>query len=886
MSLAHAIRRFGAALRRRESLDAELDDELRFHLDMETKARIAAGASPDEAQRQARALFGSPEASKDGMRDARPARWLDETLRDARLALRSMRRTPAFACLVVFTLAIGIGASTAVWALIDGIVLRPLTYASADRLFTIDEGTPDGGQRPTSYPSFLEWRERAPALDRLAYLRGDDVILPGPDGPARVLAAFVTPDFFPALGVPALLGRTFEAGDGDRPVVVSWQLWQSHFAGDASVVGRTLSTLDGDLVVVGVMPRTFREPVWADLWLPFDALPPRSAFVRSQRQLHVDSRVVGRLAAGATVEQASVQLGAVMASIAERFPDDSREWTRVVPTSLRDGVLGDATQRLRVLGAIVALVLLVTCLNVAGLLVARHAARGRELALRAALGARRGRLLRQLVVEGATFALAGAVLGVGVAAAALAVLRRAAPGAFPRIDEVQLDGRALLFTLVVVLVATLLMSVVPARAATAASAGGAFRHGSVGGTRARLRGALVVLQVALALCVAVGAGLLARTMMRLSDVQLGVDPAGVVALRVFPPSPRYDDPQAALSLYERLRAALATVPGAETVALANHLPFTGAMVQTRIVTGRARSGEEDDFAVYRTVSPEYLRAVGGTMRRGRFIGDADLVSVGSGVVVNEAFARRFFAGEEAVGRSITIFRAAQTRTDLGTPITASIVGILGDERIFGPAVDAPPIVYVPYTWNAWPNIYLTVRTSLPPARIVASLQRAVTAVDPAIPVTGTGPQVRFRPLDEYLDGALQSRRLTAWSLSVFSAVTLLLVTVGIFGVMAYLVVQSTREIGLRLALGSTPGAVRLWVLRYALQLTGTGIVLGVVAAVAGTRLLRAELAGGAEGDPVVYAWAIALFVAATLAASVIPAWRAARVDPMTMLRAD
>ena len=884
-TVRRAVRRTLVSLFGRRRLERELDDEMDFHLDMETRARIAAGASPEEARRQARAIFGSPDDHKEGMRDARTGQWLEELLRDARLALRAMRRAPAFTLLVVLTLGLGIGAATAVWTLVDGIVLRPLSYADADRLHLLTEATPQGALRPPSYQSFLDWKREAAVADRMAFVRGEDVIVPDRDGPRRLLAAYVTDDFFGMFGVAAMAGRTFAGAGTERPAVLSWTMWQTQFGGDPNVVGMPLRTLDGVYTVTGVMPRSFREPAWADFWLPFEALPARSAYVRDQRNLHVDAVVVARLAPGVTRDRARTELGAIAERLARAYPEDAENWTVARLTGVRENVLGDAGARLRLLAMVVALVLLVTCINVAGLLVSRHTARADELALRAALGARRGRLMRQLLAESAMLAAAGAALGVLVASLGVEALRHFAPNVLPRLDEVGIGARALAFTVVVAGVATLLLGVLPARAALRRDVSGGFKRGSVGAARGGLRNALVVAQLALALCIAVGAGLLARTMARLGEVRLGMNPEGVIALRVIPPQ-RYDEAPAALELYRRLREEGAAVAGVQSVALANHIPFSGGLVTTKVVTDEAQAGEGNDQAVYRTVSPEYLQVLGGTMRRGRFLSDADLVSVGSGVVVNESFVRRFLSTGEAIGRPVTIFRMAQGRADLGTPITASVVGVMEDERIFGPAADAWPTIFIPYTWNAWPNMYLVARTPLPPPSVVPALRRAVLGVDPEIPIAGSSIQNTFRPLTAYLDGTLESRRLGAWALSVFSAVTLALAGVGIFGVMAYLVLQSTREIGLRLALGATPGGVRMWVLGQALRLAALGIAGGVLLAAGGVRLLRSQLAGVEPGDPIVYVSVAALFAAMALAAALIPAWRAARVDPMSMLRAE
>lgn len=817
--------------------------------------------------------------------------WLDDLRGDARIALRSMWRAPLFAALVVSTLALGIGAATAVWALVDGVVLRPLVYHDADRLFTLREQSRNGGERPASYPTFLDWKGRATAFDRLAFARGEDIALREADGTRRILGAYVSEDFFPALGVGATVGRTFAGtATGERPIVVSWRFWQERLGGDPAAVGTTLTSADGTYTIVGVMPRAFAEPVWADAWLPIELLPPRSQFVLSQRSLHVDAQVTGHLAPGVTRAQGEAQMAALAATIASQYPEDAAEWTRVSFNPLRETLLGDATSRLQLLALIVALVLGVTCLNAAGLLLARHAVRRREIAVRIALGARGGRLVGQLLAESLVLAAAGGVAGIAVASTLLSAIRRVAPRVFPRLAEVTLDGRAFAFVALVAGVVAVVVGLLPARATLRVQLAGMLRDGTAGSgegrTSARLRRALVVVQVALAVVVAVSAGLVTRSLIHLGDVPLGVAPEGVTLLRVFPPPGRHDTPEAALSLYRRLEESVAAVPGVQHVALVNHAPFSGGLVNTRVLTDAPPATDGSDIAVYRTVSPGYLTTFGGTLTRGRFINDGDLASVGSGIVVNEAFVRRFASQGDALGKVVTVFRMAQGRDDMGTRIVAPIVGVMADERLFGAAVAAPPIAYVPYTWNAWPNIYVAVRSNVPFAALTPLLKRAVLAVEPGIPVAGSSPQNEFRPLSFYLDGTLESRRVSVWSLSMFSAATLLLAAIGIFGVMAYVVAQRSREIGLRLALGASPGAVSRWVLWQTVRLAMLGVALGSAVALAWTRLLRNQLVGITSTDPLVYVTAATIFAVAALVAGLIPAWRASRVDPVTMLRAD
>jgi predicted permease len=526
---------------------------------------------------------------------------------------------------------------------------------------------------------------------------------------------------------------------------------------------------------------------------------------------------------------------------------------------------------------------------VANLLMAQATARRRELAIRTALGAGRGRLVRQLLAEGALLGAAGGVLGALAGVAGVGFLRARAPNALPRLAEVAVDGRVLAFALAVSLATVLLFGLMPAVRGSSGDLAGTLRGGNsrsgVSRGAARGRAALVVVEVALALMLVAGAGLLIRGLDRLQSTEAGFDPNGVVTLRVFPPEQRYADEGAARELYRQLREATAAVPGVRDAALANHIPMTGGNAVTRVVTGRPAPAQ-GDMVYYRSVSPEYFTTLRSRLTRGRLMRSEDLAGPGGGVVVNRALADAFWPGKDPLGESVTLFRAAQGRPGMGDPMAARIVGIVENERQRDLVTDPGPTVFVPYTWDPWTHIVVLARTEGDPRSVVPAMRRAILGVEPEIPVAGTGPWMGFRTLSEMMAGTLEGQRLNATLLAVFAASALVLAAVGIFGVMAYVVAQRTAEIGVRVALGARPADVARWVTWQTLRLAGAGLVLGLLGALAATPILRSELYGVSPTDPAVFGGVLAVFAAVALLAGYLPARRASRVSPITALRAE
>ena len=815
---------------------------------------------------------------------------MDTVLQDLRYAVRTLRKSPGFAAAGILTLALAIGSNTAVFSVVNGVLLRPLPFAEQDRLFSLAEQNRQGDIRPPSYPAFLDWRAQTTAFTELAYVRGGGQRLAGPDGVETLIGSVVSPGFFATLGERPFLGRLFtpdEERAGAHAAVLSYALWQGRFGGDPRILGKTLSLTAGVFTVVGVLPHDVAYPPWASeqLYMPIATVAATDRAL-TQRGFHADCRIIGRLKPGMTREQAKADLDGVARREAATYPGFNADWTSVALFPLRDEILFGTTQQLLVLVVAVGLVLMIGCVNVANLTLARAGARGRELAIRSALGAGRGRVVRQLLTEGVVLASLGAGLGVAGAYAAIALLRRVAPSVLPRLETVQVDGWVLAFALGVTIIATVATGLLPALRAARADLTDSLKEGSAGaGTghgRQRLRAALVISEIALAVVLVVGAGLLIRSLWRLRAVNPGFDPQGLVTFFISPPPLRAQDPVRMAALYTQVADAARALPGVTSVALTNFTPLSGGGLPSPVeIPGRAPDPLRDPRVWFMTVSPDYFRTMRIPVRAGREFTPADLAP-GAAVIVNEAFVRAFWPGLDAIGRQVTLHKAVQGRPDFGEPLPGTVVGVVGDVHHFG--LDTPPEaqVYVPFTRNVWGHMSLVVRTAVPPGGFLQTLSRAVRQVDPDIPMTLTGSVSAVGTVD--IAGGLASRRFDVWLLGSFAAAALLLAAIGIYGLLAYAVGQRRRELGIRLALGASRGDVMSQVVGDGIRLAVAGIVIGVVIALAITRLLSALLYGVGASDPMTFVGVVALLALVSLVASYLPARRAARVDPMVALR--
>lgn len=808
-------------------------------------------------------------------------------LRDLRIAARQLRRAPGYTVAAVLALALGIGASTAVFSVVDAVLLRPLAYPDAGRLVMLWASSPAQGDRiPPSYPDFEDWAAQGrDVFAGAAFADGDQLRLRGSEGTEMVIGAFVSPGFFSTLAARPLAGRTFLPGEeragGDRVVVLGNALWRSRYAGDPSVVGRTITLDDSAYTVVGVMPPGVDFPSWAQLWTPLAGRAASPAM--RKRDLRVDHVAIARLAPGVGPARAQRALDVIAARLAAAYPGTNEQWSaRLAP--MREQVVGGIRPTLLVLGGAVLLLLLIACADVANLALVRATAREREMAVRAALGASRGALVRQLLSESALVAAAGGALGLILAWWGVALLRRFAPPTLPRADEIAIDAGVVGATIIVSAACALLVGLVPAARLRMRALGAALRDGTLGAGTARrthrLRASLVVAQIALALIVLVGAGLLAASFRRLRAVDPGFDPHGLVVWRILPPPAKYATAAERERLYERITEAARAIPGATAATLVNHAPMSRAGVMSPIGVPGRTAPEGRDAVVFRTTIPGYFRAMGTPILRGRELAPSDMDSSSvTAVVIDQTIAERYWPHEDPIGRPLVLHWQFAGNAHFGQPFTAQVVGVARDVHAFDLTNDPSPTVYVPATHDPWGSMYLLVRGA-DAAALVSPLRHVVAAIDPDIPVSG------ITTMPELLARSWSEQQFDSAVVAAFAAAALLLALIGLYGVIAYGVAQRARELGVRLALGAERRDVVALVLREGLALALLGIALGAGGALLATRLLRGLLFGITPTDPLVFGGVALLLAGTALVASWLPARRAARLDPMRVLRAE
>ena len=880
-------REFQLPWRSKRRVASDVDAELAFHIARRTEELIEQGLSPDDARREAAARFGNLEFTKQYCRDedvrrereTRHTTMLDELKQDLFYALRALRSAPGFALVALLTLALGIGANTAIFSVVRGVLLSPLPFPDADRVMRVWQANASENdlKSQVSEPDFLEWKAESKRFASLtAYWYqpgGSGADLTGAGNPERIQGAYFTPGFFETLGARAAIGRTIRPDEAvvgnDRFVLLSDGLWKRRFGGDRSIVGRPL-TIDGDLfTVVGVMPPGFTFPAdRIDFWMPLTVMgPDRIGRQRGSRFLDV----LGRLAPGVTQAQAKDELAALARRISER-ETDARGWNDVSMLPAREALIGDVRRPLLVLLGAVAFVLLITCVNIAGLLLARATARQRELAVRSALGAGRGRILRQLLTESVVLALIGGALGVALAYAGVGALSALGASELPRAAEIRIDGTVMLYAFAVSTVAGLLFGLLPAIRATSRNLQGVLRagsRGSVGNAGHKLRGALVVAEVALAVVLVVGAGLATKSFARMLEIDPGFKAENVLAMRLGMHYEKYGDARIR-GYYESLLAAIAAVPGVEAVGSAKDFPLRGTgELRPPTVPASANGPERQVRVPALHVSADFFRAMGIPMRAGRSFTSADGENAPLVWIVNEAFAKRYFPNEPAVGK---VLRMGQTSIE--------IVGVVGDFRQKNLTEPPEPAVYMHYLQNMRSGLSLAIRTAGDPLRYANAVREAVWSVDRDQTITSV------ETLSAIVGGNVARPRLLASLLLLFGVMGLSLGALGIYGVLAYAVSQRRQEIGVRVALGATPRSVLGLVVGQGMTLAVIGVVAGIAGALVLTRVMTAVLYDVRATDPMTFAIVVVVLLGTALIASWLPARRALRIDPVQALRYD
>ena len=804
---------------------------------------------------------------------------MDSLAADLRYAFRQLRRSPTFTLAAIACLALGIGANTAIFTVINAVLIRPLPYPEPDRLVRLFEATKgDAADRNTVAPAdFLDWRAQSRVFERSAAIYDYGVNLTGHGEPAEVTAELASADLFPLLGLVPTLGRTFTAEEdgpgGAKAVVLSHGLWQRRFGGARDVVGQVVRVDDQPYTVVGVLAEgagLAGQPRAPDLWLPLALDPAQDYRATAGRYL----TAVARLRPGVTLGAAEADLRTVAARLEAAHPQFNGGWSaNVVP--LTDYVTGSLRRPLLVLAGVVALVLLIACANVANLQLAQATVRRREIAVRAALGAGRRRMMRQFLLESLLLALTGGVAGALLALWLTDALAASASATIPRLGTVEVDLAALGFTLLLSVSAGLLFGMAPAMQAARVDLHEALKQGArgvSGGTRTR--SILVAGQVALALVLLVGAGLLLKSFARLQRVDLGFDPDQVVTARVTLPETRYADSARQAAFFQTLLARLDALPGVRVAGAINWLPLSGLRSATNFWFGARPipTDAEQPTADISVVDPNYFRAMGITLRSGRGITPTDDANHPKAVVVSERFVRDYFPGQSSLGQQIFM--------PWGDTLVATIVGVVGDVKHAGVDSLAQPTIYWSMAQFPWSGMHLVVRAWGDLRPVAAALPGAVHALDPELAVAD------LRPLESYLGDALARHRFSMTLLAGFAGLALVLTAVGLYGVIAYTVVQRTREFGIQLALGASQARVLREVLRRGLMLVGVGVLAGVIGAVAFSRVLGALLYEVSATDPAVFAGIVALLAVVGAVASYAPARRATRVDPAVALRAE
>ena len=807
---------------------------------------------------------------------------MDTLFKDIRYGWRGLTKHPGFTAIVVITLALGIGASTSIFSVVNSVMLRRLPYPTADRIVAIQEVNADGEQRQVTGPNFLDWRAQNTVFEHLAAIKKTNVNLTLADQAERIDLAQTSANFFDVFGVRPQLGRLFVAGDeeaGHAPVVVlSDSLWRRRFGADPAVVGQQVNLDGANYTAIGVAPAGFQYPNKTEAWLPPLKLAPEigPTIEPTQRRGMGYLYAIALLKQGVSVPQAASEMETITARLRQQYPEtNNRRFNRVV--SLQDHLVGKTETTLKLLFGAVLFVLLIACANVANLLLASAAARSKEMAIRAALGASRMRVMRQLLTESLMFAMTGGVLGLVLSSYGVKAITRLLPPDFPRLNEIGMDWRVFAFTLGASLLTGLLFGFAPALHLSRTDVQDAMKEtarGSAGGTRhTRLRQALIVTEVALSVVLLAGAGLLFRSFLRLQAVEPGFNPQQVLTARLSPAGPQFQTDNDLIRFYDQVLERTRAIPGVQSAGMINVLPLTSGPTVAFQIEGRPKLSVDKLVPTdFRNVSPDYFRTMNIPVLKGRAFTAQDDSNAPPRLMINQALAQRDFPNEDPVGKRVTF------GTPSGETVWFEIIGVTANVRSLELREEAPAELYFTSKQSLFENMAIVVRSTVEPESIAPALRQAVAEVDRTVPVS------RVKTMEHIVSESVTQPRFNLFLLGMFSGLALLLSVAGIYGVTAYTVTQRTHELGVRIALGAQVGDVLRMIMGQGMAVIGAGIVIGLIAAFGLMRLMNSLLFGVSATDPFTFVGITVVLIAAGLVACYIPARRATKVDPLTALR--
>jgi predicted permease len=863
-------------------VDQDFAQELEVHLDLLTEESVRRGMSPEEAKRAARIRLGGPTQLKETNRELHGLPAIETFLQDTRYAFRMLRKNPGFTAVAVLTLALGIGANTAIFSVVYAVLLKPLPYTNPEQLFTAFQANAQQGIAETgcSYLNFEEWRAQNHVFSELAGIVAHQLTLTGRGEPSVVNTSVVTPELFALLDVKPLAGRILFPQDGKQgapPVVlVSEDLWRGRFGADPNIIGTSINLDQRPFTVIGIMPGAFRTPFFTkqEVWISLVQDPVFSTFMPKRGSLLLP--VIGRLKPGVSVAQAQAEMDAISGRLAAEFPAENNGWTvRLVP--LQKEIVGDVRTALLVLLGAVGLVLLIACANIANLLLTRATSRSKEIAVRTALGAGRVRIIRQLLSETAVLGLLGGAVGIALAYWGVKALSSLLPSSLPQMNPIRVDYFVLGFALLLSAIAGLAFGLVPAMFAANADIQNALREGARSGesrNRRRARSFLAVVEISLAMVLLVTAGLLLRSFARLTSVSPGFDAQHIVKADVSLPQFQYSTPQQWAAFSEELLARIQSDPGLQDSAVVVPRPIADRNVNLPfdIVGNPPSSASASRTASFVSVSPDYFRVMGIPLLAGRFFNQHDISSAPRVSIISEAMARLYFPNQNPLGKQLTF----------GFPPNGEamreIVGIVGNVRDVALGQNPGAMMYVPFVQAPFWGANLVVKSTLSTSSVAAAIRQEVQKMDKDIPVTDVAK------MPDLIDASVAQPRFRTFLLGLFAAMALVLAATGIFGVISYSVSRRTNEIGIRVALGASHNTILSMILRETLALTLAGLAVGLPCALAASHLVGHMLFNVSANDPATLA-AVALSLAAVAAlAGYIPARRAVRVDPMAALR--